>query len=224
MERNKELEETNYKYFQGSLQKARVDEALDPSKMPNISAVQRPSPPALVTKKRDRIVLGLAGGGFALGVAISLLSELLLNRTFKRRTDVEQLLHSPAMISIPYHRKNGQRMLPWRIGTKSGKHRVNGDHSQLAPWDITHFIRPYAEAIRDRLGLYFELQGITHKPKLVGVAGFGEGSGASTLAAGVAAALSETGDGKVLLVDVNATSHLSKCRNPAASRDPFGCR
>lgn len=35
--------------------------------------------------------------------------------------------------------------------------------------------------------------------------GFSEGAGASTLAAGVAAALSETGDGKVLLVDVNAT-------------------
>jgi Mrp family chromosome partitioning ATPase len=44
---------------------------------------------------------------------------------------------------------------------------------------------------------------LTHKPKLVGVAGFGEKVGTSTLAAGLAAALSETNDGKVLLVDVN---------------------
>ena len=39
------MDETNYKYFAASLEKARVDEALDPSKMPDISAVQRPSPP-----------------------------------------------------------------------------------------------------------------------------------------------------------------------------------
>ena len=84
----------------------------------------------------------------------------------------------------------------------------------------SHFIRPYSEAIRDRLGLYFELHGVTHKPKLVGVTGFGEGAGTSTLAAGVAAALSETGDGKVLLVDVNATNgevHPFFAGRPAAA-------
>ena len=64
-------------------------------------------------------------------------------------------------------------------------------------------MRPYCDAIRDRLGLYFELNHLTHKPKLVGIAGFSEDAGASTLAAGLAASLSETNDGKVLLVDVN---------------------
>ena len=58
LERKKELEENNYKYFANTLEKARVDEALDPSKIPNISAVQRPSPPAPVTAKRDKIALG----------------------------------------------------------------------------------------------------------------------------------------------------------------------
>jgi Mrp family chromosome partitioning ATPase len=64
-------------------------------------------------------------------------------------------------------------------------------------------MRPYCEAIRDRIGLFFELHSLTHKPKLVGVAGASKAAGASTLAAGLAAALSETGEGKVLLVDVN---------------------
>jgi len=73
----------------------------------------------------------------------------------------------------------------------------------LAPWDAGHFIRPYCDAIRDRLSLYFELNHLTHKPKLVGVAGFSEAAGISTLAAGLAASLSETNDGKVLLVDIN---------------------
>ena len=54
LERKKEMEETNYKYFATTLEKARVDEALDPSKIPNISAVQRPSPPFLITKRATK--------------------------------------------------------------------------------------------------------------------------------------------------------------------------
>jgi polysaccharide biosynthesis transport protein len=207
LERNKDLEEQNYKYYSGTLQKARVDEALDPSKMPNISAIQRPSPPGIVTKTRDKIALGLAGGGLALGLGLALLFELVFNHSYKRRSEVELQLRSPVMLSIPYQGTNGRRLrLPWKNGQRAEKETPAKTKPNLAPWEVEHFIRPYSEAIRDRLGLYFELHGVTHKPKLVGVTGFGEGSGTSTLAAGVAAALSETGDGKVLLVDVNAAN------------------
>src|SRR6266566_4828553 len=78
LERKKEMDAANYKYFAASLEKARIDEALDPSKMPNISAVQRPSPPGLETKKRNKIAMGLAGGGIALGIALALLRGLVL--------------------------------------------------------------------------------------------------------------------------------------------------
>jgi uncharacterized protein involved in exopolysaccharide biosynthesis/Mrp family chromosome partitioning ATPase len=205
LERSKELEEANYKYFEGSLEKARVDEALDPSKMPNISAVQRASPPSLVTKLRNRVALVLGFGGLAIGLGIALLWDLLLNRTVKRRSELELQLHTPVMVSIPYAGVNGRFRLPWKKGNRNGKAETN-DAAAIAPWDSSHFIRPYADAIRDRLGLYFELHGVTHKPKLVGFTGFSEGAGASSLAAGVAAALSETGEGKVLLVDVNASN------------------
>jgi ATPases involved in chromosome partitioning len=73
----------------------------------------------------------------------------------------------------------------------------------LAPWESGHFVRPYCDAIRDRFGLFFELNHLTHKPKLVGVTSVSEQGGTSTLAAGLAASLSEMNDGKVLLVDVN---------------------
>src|SRR5438552_6555280 len=86
LERNKEMEEQNYKYYSGTLQKARVDEALDPSKMPNISAIQRPSPPGRVTTTRDKIALGFAGGGLALGIGLALLFEMVLNHSYKSRT------------------------------------------------------------------------------------------------------------------------------------------
>jgi succinoglycan biosynthesis transport protein ExoP len=129
-------------------------------------------------------------------------------------------LRSPVMLSIPYQGTNGRLRLPWRNGQQTGKKTPDTGRPNLAPWEVEHFIRPYSEAIRDRLGLYFELHGVTHKPKLIGVTGFGEGSGTSTLAAGVAAALSETGDGKVLLVDVNAANgevHPFFAGRPAAS-------
>ena len=216
LERSKELEEANYKYFEGSLEKARVDEALDPSKMPNISAVQRASPPSRVTKLRNKVALVIGFGGLAIGLGIALLWDLLLNRTVKRRSELELQLHTPVMMSIPYAGVNGRFRLPWKKDNRNG----NAESAAIAPWDSGHFIRPYAEAIRDRLGLYFELHGVTHKPKLVGVTGFSEGVGTSTLAAGIAAALSETGDGKVLLVDVNATNgevHPFFAGRPAAA-------
>jgi Mrp family chromosome partitioning ATPase len=205
LERKREMDEANYKYFAESLEKARIDEALDPSKMPNISAVQRPSPPMLVTTKRVKIALGLAGAGIALGVALALLSGLVLNRTVGRSLELETQLHIPLMLSIPYSgARNGHLALPPNGSPANpGALATRAHHSKLAPWDAGHFIRPYCEAIRDRFGLYFELNQLTHKPKLVGVAGFSETAGTSTLAAGLAASLSETNDGKVLLVDVN---------------------
>jgi len=220
LERTKALEEENYKYYSGNLQRARLDEALDPSKMPNISAIQRPSPPGLVTKTRNKIALGLAGGGLILGSGLALLFELILSHTYKRLSEIELHLRAPVMVAIPARGINGRLKLPWKNGQRASKEMPEKSKPSLAPWEVDHFIRPYSEAIRDRLSLYFELHGVTHKPKLVGVTGFSEGAGTSTLAAGVAAALSETGDGKVLLVDVNAANgevHPFFAGRPAAS-------
>ena len=202
LERQKQLQETNYKYFEGTLEKARIDEALDPSKIPNISAVQRPTQPMMVTTPRNKIVMVLAGGGLALGVVLALLAELILNRTIKRSVEIEKSVGVTALMSIPFRKQaaNGADPKPNGKGPSSV---LQPSGKNLAPWEPDHFIRPFCEAIRDRIGLYFELNHLTHKPKLVGVAGFGDKAGTSTLAAGLAAALSETNDGKVLLVDVN---------------------
>ena len=61
----------------------------------------------------------------------------------------------------------------------------------------------FSDALRDRLISFFEIKNMTHKPKLVALTSCKEGSGVSTVAAGLAASLSETGDGNVLLVDMN---------------------
>jgi len=141
-------------------------------------------------------------GGLGLTVAFALLKELFLTRTVRRPIEVEKFVGISPLLSIPYNARPNTASASNGNG-KVDKIVVKATSGNLAPWDLNHFVRPYAEAIRDRLGLYFELHNLTHRPKLVGVAGFSEVSGTSTLAAGLAAAMSATNDGKVLLVDVS---------------------
>src|SRR5436190_16148793 len=50
---------------------------------------------------------------------------------------------------------------------------------------------------------YFEGNGLSKKPKMVGLTACARGSGVTTLATGLAASLSKTGSGNVLFVDLN---------------------
>jgi len=203
LERKKEVEEANYKYFQNSLEKARIDEALDPTKMPNISVVQKPSPALRSTGDQKKLLLGLSAGGVILGLGLAFLIELEVDRSIKRPSELDAMrIHR--MLTIPYLTSNGSsngRSAPRNGVPKKGlSNSLNG---KMPPWDEKHFIRHYCESLRDRLILHFHLNNMTRKPKLVAVTSCGRGAGTSTLAGGLAAALSETGDGKVLLVNMN---------------------
>lgn len=211
LERKKEMEEANYKYFAASLEKARVDEALDPSKMPNISVVQRPSTAFRTTDALTKIVLGVIGGGVALGLALAFLIEMVLDRTVKRPLELATRLQVPLLASIPYRgggrRLRGQRSSPEASlddAPRAALQTTRTRHPRSAPWDVVgDFMRPFARSIRDRLTLYFELRQMNHQPKLIAVTSCAEGAGTSTLAASLATAFSEIGEGRVLLVDMN---------------------
>jgi Mrp family chromosome partitioning ATPase len=71
------------------------------------------------------------------------------------------------------------------------------------PVAVDEALHAFWDALRDRLITYFEVKNLTHKPKLVALTSCGSGCGVTTIAAGLAAALSQTGDGNVLLVDMN---------------------
>jgi polysaccharide biosynthesis transport protein len=201
LERKKELEETNYKHSEASLEKARIDETLDPSRMPNISVVQAPLPAMKTKRNIKNLLIGLAGGGLAMGIAIALVIELVIDRTVKRSLEFWTRLRLPLMLSIPHLGYNGQRLRLQDAGhaSETAIEHVAGTNGSESP--SADLLRPFCEAIRDRLGLYFDTNRMTHKPKLVAVTGLSKNAGASTLAAGLAATLSETGDEKVLLVD-----------------------
>jgi len=198
LERTKDVQEANYRYFGASLEKARIDETLDPSRVPNINLIQSPSPATKATRDVKKVVMGLAGGGIAGGLAIALLIDLVLDRTVKRSRELETRLRIPLLLTIPDLDGRGQRFRLRDAGEDSEVSVRRGERSEE---DTGELLRPFCEAIRDRLGLYFEANRMTHKPKLVAVTGISKNAGASTLAAGLAATLSETADGTVLLID-----------------------
>ena len=170
--------------------------------------------------------MGLA---FALAFAV----EFYLDPCLKRPAEVEAKLGVPLFLSIPLFRQNGHshslnsgKKVPLLAESNQEKPPGNGEphlakqesngveeslalarestgESGVARWDSEHPMHPFSDALRDRLISFFEIKNMTHKPKLVALTSCKEGSGVSTVAAGLAASLSETGDGNVLLVDMN---------------------
>jgi uncharacterized protein involved in exopolysaccharide biosynthesis/Mrp family chromosome partitioning ATPase len=208
LQRRKQREESKYLYFSTSLEQARIDESLGTTSLANINVLQEATAPALNLDKTRKLVLGLFFGGWGFGIGLAMLLEMFLDTRVKRVTDVEEKLKLPLFLTIPDFSRNGhskvlkaakQPLLPPPGKTDSKSSPVKAP-SPPAP---VHPMRLYHEALRDRLIMYFELKEMYHKPKLVGITSTHHGAGVSSIAAGLAESLSETGDGNVLLVDMN---------------------
>lgn len=193
LQRRKELEEANYRHFSTTLEQTRIDEALANSQVTNISQIQFPSPPLAKQRGIAKYIIVLGVGGLIVGIGWSFLIELYLDRTIKRRTDVERILNPSLFLSIPNLWRNPRRRLLKSSGRLGSAVRTGNGRPAL---------RPFHDALRDRLIDCFESKGLTHKPKLVAVTSPGLHAGVSTTAAGLARSLSEIGEGNVLLVDL----------------------
>lgn len=221
LDRRRQMEEEEYRSLEGKLKNAKIDESLNPARMPNITIVQHPTEPIKsYDPVTNKIMLGLAGGGLALGLGLAFLIELLFDRKVKRPTDIQTRLQLPLLLSIPFIRRKERG--GFLLGHESGQPRIGmggedtGTTALAAPGKETpvpydsgskkvgHFILPYSETIRDRIIFNFEINNLTHKPKLVAVTGLSEGAGASTVAAGLAKSFSEIPGMKVLLVDLSS--------------------
>jgi uncharacterized protein involved in exopolysaccharide biosynthesis/Mrp family chromosome partitioning ATPase len=211
LERKKDLEETKYRHFSTSLEQARFDEALGAGKMSNISVAQSPSPAYRESRQLVKTLSMISIGGVVAGLALAFLIELFLDPTVRRPTEVETRLHLPLFLTIPRMHRNGRAALP-APSPKGGPTPAPGEpgegggadtKSAVAPWHANG-LASYYEALRDRLVTFFEVNNLTRKPKLIAVTGCGKGAGVTTIATGLAASLSETGDGNVLLVDMTS--------------------
>ncbi|HTV40894.1 MAG TPA: Wzz/FepE/Etk N-terminal domain-containing protein [Candidatus Sulfotelmatobacter sp.] len=214
LQQTEAIQEANLHNLSTSLEQANVNAALDTGKTPNIRSVQAPSPPSRDWKKTHKM-MGLAiFGGVAGGIGWAFLIELVLDRSVRRPAEVERKLKLPLFISIPDVKRNGYARLAGTAGQRqllngggtasdSGKAAVANGGGSVAPVEQNSSLQPFHQALRDRLLVYFEVKGFTHKPKLVAVTGASHGAGVSSVASGLAASLSETGDGNVLLVDMH---------------------
>jgi uncharacterized protein involved in exopolysaccharide biosynthesis/Mrp family chromosome partitioning ATPase len=212
LQRKREVDEANFRFYSTSLEQARMGESLGAGKITNITVVQTPSPPGrdLGEIQKPMLLILLVGclGGFAWGFV----SDRFLNQTIKGVVDIERHLQVPLFITVPDlgWRKSARALKSGRNGhappaLPAAGEAPAGDASrrEMAPWEAEHGLYAYFEGLRDRLITHFEIRGMNHKPKLVAVTSCTPGAGVTTTAAGLAAALSETGDGNVLLVDMN---------------------
>lgn len=219
LEQTESIQKANYEHLSISLEQHHIDESLDTGKSPNIKWVQMPSPPSREWKKTYKEMAMVAFGGIFVGLAWAFVIEMFLDRSVRRPAEVKTKLKLPLFLSIPDVRRSGngslattaeRRRLQLKNGeeteasTSSGVASANGNTAlQVVSLEQNRSLQPFYEALRDRLIVYFEIKNLTHKPKLVAVTAAHEGAGVSSVAAGLAASLSATGDGNVLLVDMN---------------------
>jgi uncharacterized protein involved in exopolysaccharide biosynthesis len=282
LQRQKEVDEANYKYYASSMEQARIDETLGPGKISNIKSVQDPTPPAKVPGKTIKIVGGALAGGVLGGIGLAFLIEMFLDKTVKRPGEIKNRLNISVFSTIPYLNGKSRRLagvrnlLPWNKNSQpstlnpqptndlrppssesgptsdrrpqssvlrppasesgptsdprpqssvlrppssasaptSDLRSLTSDSSPpssvlspltVCPWESEHRLQPYFQEVRDHLINFFEARNMAHKPKLVAVTSCSKGAGVSTLAAGLAASLSEAADGNVLLVDMHSS-------------------
>jgi uncharacterized protein involved in exopolysaccharide biosynthesis/Mrp family chromosome partitioning ATPase len=229
-QRKKDQLESSLRTLKSNLEQRRLATQMGNGSGSNIEIVTSPTPPAKQRSKSFKKLLGMAlGGGVFGGIAVAFLIEMVLDRSVKRSVEVERKLGLPLFISIPDITKNGNRRLAKASARQSRLLKdaeptavvVPGDgvveepaSAEMAPWDPRNGLHPFYEGLRDRLIVNFEVRNLTHNPKLVAVTSCHKGAGVSSIAAGLAASLSETGDGNVLLVDMNgergAAQHFYK--------------
>lgn len=101
LERQVEINETNYKLYLTKFEEARISESMDKQKIANVSIIE-PAVPQLKPikpKKKQNVMIGGFLGLFA-GICMAFLIEFI-NPVFRTREDVDQFLGLPVLASLP---------------------------------------------------------------------------------------------------------------------------
>lgn len=198
-------------FVEQSLLQARFNANLGDRQNTSISKVQAPSPPFRDFAQLYKKVAMAVVGGLLLGLILAFLTEKLFDRSLKRNKDVESVLAVPLFLTIPSMRFHSRRSSLAAAGKSAEAglpvaKRKTSDGASIDVMDIPREgldeLKPYHDALRDRLVNHFDARDMTHKPKLIAVTSCGDGAGVSSIATGLASSLSETGDGNVLVVDM----------------------
>jgi uncharacterized protein involved in exopolysaccharide biosynthesis/Mrp family chromosome partitioning ATPase len=226
LERQRATDESYYNSYNKQVLDLLSDQQVAASQASNLVLLQKPTPGYPDNRKLMMVVVGVVLGGFALAFVLAFLMEFQFDQSIRRPVDVELKVGLPLFLTIPRLKlhngsaSNGRQpagLLPestekaaegstsaaQAVAVRNVSGKASVTPAPLETWDPRHSMRPYVEALRDRLMTYFEVKNMTHKPKLVAVTSCGGAAGVSSISAGLAASLSETGEGNVLLVDMN---------------------
>lgn len=206
LDRTREMQEATYKYFSQRLEQARVDNALDSSKVSNIAVLQPPTlPSGFVQNELMRTLLLILFGCTGAGVACGLVRELVLDHSIRRPEEVEKSLHVPLLMTIP--------ILPSDYAGTPPRGRGSRNKGKPRQASVDASLRPYAEALRDRLEL---AAASATSPRLIGIAACDDGAGVTSLCRTVAGAFANGGDSRILLVTPSHMTSVGLLQAPAA--------
>jgi uncharacterized protein involved in exopolysaccharide biosynthesis/Mrp family chromosome partitioning ATPase len=182
------------------------------SNVPGVQTIEEPTPPA----RSDTRMLKLAGAGFGifffLGIILAVASDYVFDRTIKRSVDVERHLRRRVFYTIPHtfwtkrrgrSPKNQHRAVERKPPGTMTTNDIADTPGGLATWKAQDQLREHAEGLRERVVTYFEINELYHKPKLIALTSCHENCGVTSIANSLAVALSMTGEGNVMLVDLS---------------------
>lgn len=215
LERQRDAGKKEYEYYANAVDRVKMDE-VGPGKAVNMKLMQVPTPPAMNKKKQRKLMVMGFGVCVGFGLGLAFLIDLVLDRSIRRPSQISRLLHLPVVATIPDAHWSVVGFLPWRRAnmnmkiTKADKKMKNdAGTNAIAPWSPDHHLQAYIEGLRERVITYFEVKNPIPNTKLVAVTACNKGAGVSTLANGLAASLSRTGNGSVLLVDMNTAEGVT---------------
>jgi polysaccharide biosynthesis transport protein len=200
LERQLESDENSLKRFEGTTEQMRLDTMLGIGNIPNIKTLEKPTPAGRDVSMLQKLVAGASVGGLVLGLLLAVLVEFFIDQSVRRPAELEMRFRLPVMLSIPdAGRTPGNKKVKGQLAGPGGRATaavgVSEQYGSLQPG-----LTPFFDALRDRTVMLLER--LLHKPKLVAVTGCRTGAGVSTTAAGLALALSQTSEGRVLLVEM----------------------
>ena len=198
LERQKQSQEAKLRTFESNLDKARLDRALDSSKITNINLVEKPTPAGRDMMKLYKMMGMALFGMIGAGIGLAFVTEMFLDRTIKRPKDVEGKSHLPLFVSIPQFGRKGHSKLKRLNGASLDDASGLIKAGEIAPWETSDPMFQHYEAIRDRLVMSYAND--THKPKIVAVTSCNKGAGTTRVATGLAAALSRDVQRHVLYI------------------------
>jgi len=207
LQRNKELQEANYKYFCQSLEHARIDEALNTGRISNIGIVQSATLPSekMRVKLPRNMAMALMFGVLA-GLGLAGFQEYFHDQTLRKSTELQATFRVPVLMTVPLQKGVRKFLREGQGGPLllSAANESEGGASDRKESEWLTDLSDYYEVLRDRL--LSSLGPVSSGPCVLGVTSCSRGAGVSTLAAGLALAFARGGEHRVVLVNGDTDS------------------